>query len=226
MSVLPLSRWVVKTRKTILWVGLPVGLAIVLAPRLTSWFPFTFPFAHSAQDACSFGPVSNAQYRAMLSKARSIERWTWLSPKSAEEVLLKQFREVSDSSASPDVKIAAMHAVFRALGADFRNTNADDETYARVAKGGGQLAFSYAIAVTRIGVISLPGNAWLIGSLKGPKHPSIPYTSEAASYRKGGFSFTVHFPNPFDPVPDVQWRGQRACPQVPPDEFESIVRGN
>lgn len=226
MSVSFLPRWVVKISKTFLWVGLLVGLAVILAPRLTSWIPFTFPFAHPEQDACEFGPVTNAQYRAMLSKARSIQRWTWLPRKSAESVLLKQFLDVSDNSPSPYVKIAAMHAVFRALGADFRNTHADDETYARAAKGGGALSFSYALPVPRVGVISLPANAWLIGRLNGPMHVSIMYSSEAASYRKGGFAFTVHFPNPIDQIPNILGRGPHVCPPVPPNELKASFEEN
>jgi hypothetical protein len=226
MSVFHLPRWVVKTSKAILWGGMLVGLAIILAPRLTSWFPFTFPFAHPEQDACQFGPVTNAEYRAMLSKARSIQRWTWLPQKTAERVLLKQFLHVSDNSPSPYVKIAAMHAVFRALGADFRNTYANEETYARAAKGGGIIGFSYALPVPRIGVVSLPANAWLIGALNGPKHVNISGSSEEASYRKGGFSFTVHFPNPVDQIPNILGRGPDSCPPVPPNELKASFEEN
>jgi hypothetical protein len=50
--------------------------------------------------------------------------------------------------------------------------------------------------------MSLPANAWLIGALNGPMHVNIPDSSEAASYRKGGFSFAVHFPNPVDQTPN------------------------
>jgi hypothetical protein len=226
MSVFPLPRWVAKTRKAILWAGLLVGLAIIFAPRLTSWFPFTFPFAHPEQDACEFGPVTNAEYRTMLSKARSIQRWTWLPLESAGRVLLNQFRVVSDSNPSPYVKIAAMHAVFRALGADFRNTYADEETIARVAKDGGTLSFSYALPVPRIGVISLPANAWLMGSINGPMRASVLYAPEAARYHKGAFDFIVHFPNPIDAIPDTLGRGPDSCPPVPPNELQASFEEN
>ena len=205
--------------KQIIKYALLVGLIIFLAPRLTSWFDFTFPFAHPEQDACQFGPVTNAEYRAMLSKARSIQRWTWLRT-NAEGVLLKQFKEVSENSPSPYVKIAAMHAVYRALGADFRNDHADAESYARVAKEGGSVSFSYALAVPRIGVISLPANAWLIGSLNGPVH------REATPYGKGYFAFTVYFPNPIDQIPDVLGRGPDSCPPVPARELEASFEAN
>jgi hypothetical protein len=216
MSAFRLSRWVVKTSKAILW----VGLAIISAPRLTSWFPFTSHFAHPEQDACQFGPVTNTEYGAMLSKAQSIQRWTWLPQKSAERVLLQQFLKVSDNSPSPYVKIAAMHAVFRALGADFRNITGGFG-YASVAQRGGIVGFSYALPVPRIGVMSLPANAWLIGVLNGPMH-----VSEAASYRKGGFSFIVHFPNPIDQIPNVLGRGPDACPPVPPNELKTSFEEN
>jgi hypothetical protein len=225
MSAFLLPRWVVKAGKAILWIGLLVGMAIISAPRLISWFPFTFPFAHPEQDACQFGPVTNAEYRAMLSKARSIQRWTWLPLESAGRVLMSQFRNVSDNSPSPYVKIAAMHAVFRALGADFRHINAGGE-YAWVAQRGGTIGFSYALPVPRIGVISFPANAWLMGRINGPMHDSFLYTLEAARYHKGAFDFIVYFPNPIDQIPDVLGRGPDSCPPVPPDELKASFEEN
>jgi hypothetical protein len=141
-----------------------IGLLALALPRLTSWLPFTLPFAHPEQDECTFGPVTNAEYRAMLLKARSLQRWRWLGSKTADE-LLKQFLEVSEGSSSPYVKIAAMHAVFRAIGADFRNNNLfGDDMFDRVSKKGGTISYNYALAVPRIGVLALPGNAWFIGA--------------------------------------------------------------
>lgn len=162
----------------------------------------------------------------MLSKARSIQRWTWLPRKTAGEVLLNQFQEVSGHSQSPYVKIAAMHAVLRALGADFRNTTANSSTYASTAKGGGVLHFSYALPVPRIGVLSLPANAWLIGAINGPMHPTNLYSRESGQYRKGTIRFIVHFPNPIDQIPDVLGRGSDPCPPVPPNELIPFFEEN
>jgi hypothetical protein len=207
-----------------MWKVIKYGILILLLalalPRLTSWLPFTFPFAHPEQDECTFGPVTNAEYRAMLSKARSLQRWRWLGSKP-EAVLLKQFLEVSENSSSPYVKISAMHAVFRAIGADFRNNGlSGDDIFARVSKKGGTISYSYALPVPRIGVLALPGNAWFIGSLKGPPH-SIEGLSRV-KYRQGQVYFISHFPNPVDQIPDVLWRGAVSCPPVPPEGLEAF----
>jgi hypothetical protein len=140
---------------------------VFVTPRLTTWIPLTFPFAHPEQDACTFGPVTNPEYREMLAKARSIQRWTWLGSKP-EDQLLKQFSEVSGNNPSPYVKIAAMHAVLRALGADFRNIGRfSDGMFDQVSKKGGTIQYNYALPVPRIGALSgWPGDAWFIGGLK------------------------------------------------------------
>jgi hypothetical protein len=150
--------------------GALIAVAVFAVPRLTTWLPFTLPFAHPEQDNCTFGPVSNAEYRAMLLKARSLQRWKWLGPNAADE-LLKQFLEVSEGSSSPYVKIAAIHAVLRALGAEFRNNGLfSEDMFNRVSTKGGAIQNNYALPVTRIGVFSVwPGNAWFIGDLKGPR---------------------------------------------------------
>jgi hypothetical protein len=82
-----------------------VATAVVfVVPRLTTWLPFTLPFYNMDQDRCTFGPVSNAEYREMLSKARSLQRWKWLGSNPAQE-LLAEFLNVSGSSPSPYVKL-------------------------------------------------------------------------------------------------------------------------
>jgi hypothetical protein len=199
----------------------PLVLAI---PRLTNWIPAALPFSHPEQDACTFGPITNAEYRAMLSKARSLQRWTWLGSNAADQ-LLKQFIEVSGGNSSPYLKIAAMHAILRALGADFRNNGLFSEgMFSRVSKQGGTIQYNYALPVPRIGVLSAwPGDAWLIGALKGP--PSSTDAAARPKPRQGEVYFVVWHPNPIDPNPDVLGREDVTCPPVPPRELEDFFTG-
>ena len=203
-----------------------VSAFLVFAPpRLTTWIPLTFPFAHPEQDACTFGPVTNADYREMLSKARSAQRWTWLGTKP-EDQLEKQLLEVSGNDPSPYVKIAAMHAVLRALGADFRsNGRFSDGMFDRVSTKGGVIQYSYALSVPRIGALSgWPGDAWFIGGLKGP--PSSTDVVARAKYRQGEVYFVVWYPRPvIDRIPDhVFARGTISCPPVPPQALEDYFK--
>lgn len=201
--------------------GTLVAAVVFVVPRLTTWLPFTLPFAHMDQDRCTFGPVSNAQYREMLSKARSIQRWKWLGSSPARD-LLGEFLQVSESSSSPYVKIAAIHAVMRAYGADFRNNG--PFSFDRVSTKGGMVQYNYALPVPRVGVFSAwPGEAWFIGDLKGPVSSFDQEVSP--ELRQGQVYFVVHLPNPFDPIPDVLQRGSTSCPSVPPEELQSSFSG-
>jgi hypothetical protein len=200
--------------------GALIAVAVFAIPRLTTWLPFTLQFAHPEQDNCTFGPVSNAEYCAMLLKARSLQRWKWLGPNAADE-LLKQFLEVSKGSSSPYVKIAAIHAVLRALGAEFRNNGLfSQDIFNRVSTKGGAIPNNYALPVPRIGVFSVwPGNAWFIGALKGPRSS----TDGPASPRQGQVYFVVHLPNPIDPIPNTLWWGEISCPPVPPQDLQTFL---
>jgi hypothetical protein len=204
-------------RRVVKYAVLILFPALVLS-WLTSWFPFTLLFAHPEQDECTFGPVTNAEYRGMLSKARSLRRGRSLSSNPPYE-LSEHFLEVSQNSSSPYVKIAAMHAVLRALGANFRNST---DLFNRASKTGGTISYHYSLAVPRIGVAALPGNAWFIGSLRGPQ-PSTYISS--IPYRQGEVYFTAHFPNPVDQIPNALWQGPALCPPVPPKELESFFAG-
>ena len=202
-----------------------IALVVFAVPRLTTWFPFTFPFHHPEQDECSFGPVTNVEYRAMLAKARSLQRWTWITDSTTftmeHEILSKQFSKVSGNSSSPYVKIAAMHAIFRALGADFRNAN-DFGGADHVFSTHQSVTYHYSLSVPRIGVVAIvPGNAWLVGALNGPPRTGDWYT--AKHYPKGRLSLITHFPNLIDPIPSHAFRrGSTSCPPVPSIDLQEF----
>jgi hypothetical protein len=201
--------------------GALAAAVVFVVPRLTTWLPFTLPFDHTDQDRCTFGPVSNAEYREMLSKARSFQRWKWLGSNPTRE-LFGEFLQVSDSSSSPYVKIAAIHAVMRAYGADFRNNGSF--SFDRVSAEGGIVQYNYALPVPRVGVFSVwPGEAWFMGDLKGPVSSFDQKVSPQT--RQGQVHFVVHLPNPFDPIPDVLRRGSASCPSVPSEELQNSFSG-
>jgi len=205
----------------ILKYGALVAAVVFTVPRLTTWLPFTLPFDHGEQDRCTFGTVSNAEYREMLSKARSLQRWKWLGSNTPQD-LQGEFLQISESSSSPYVKIAAIHAVLRALGAEFRNNGPFNFEY--VSARGGMVQFNYALPVPRIGVFSVwPGEAWFIGDLKGPVSSFDQKTSPQV--HQGQVHFAFHMPNPMDPIPDVLWWGNTSCPPVPSEELIGFFSG-
>jgi hypothetical protein len=73
---------------------------------------------HSDQDTCTFGPVSNERYRALLAEARRRQATTWAripwDSQRAATLLNERFDDLSHSMASIYERLAAMHAITRA----------------------------------------------------------------------------------------------------------------
>ena len=120
-----------------------------------------------------------------------------------------------------------MHAVFRALGADFRNNgHFSNGMFDRVSTKGGTIQYNNALPVPRVGALSgWPGNAWLIGELKGP--PSSTDAAARPKRRQGEVYFILWYPRPIvDRIPDhVFVRSDVSCPPVPPQELEGYFAG-
>ena len=204
------------------WIAFIFCAALVssVTPLLTSWLPIPDPFNHPDQDQCTFGPVSNPEYLAMLAKAKAIQRWHWLGTKPAEEIR-SQFEEVAAGNPSPYIKIAAMHAVLRGLGADFRHTIPSNAAFSYAAERAGAVSYHYALAVPRLGVFSgWPGHAWLIGQIGGP-------INSYEKTRQGEVDFIIWYPKPIiDVIPShALARGNVSCPPTPPQDLASSFAG-
>jgi hypothetical protein len=115
-----------------------------------------------------------------------------------------------------------MHAIFRALGADFRNNGRfNNGMFERVSTKGGTIQYNYALPVPRVGALYVwPGDAWLIGGLNGP--PSSTDVAARAKSGKGQVYFIVWYPVPIiDRIrDDVFVRSDVSCPPVPPQDLE------
>ena len=116
---------------------------IFIAAFLAWWiWPMVDP--HWEQDRCSFGSVSNEEYRAMLKEANSLidNKWpSWRSEvnnwtetgiilrpfsnryHSMNKVMFKRVKKLSDKQTTIDGKVAAMHAVLRAHGASYKRSH-------------------------------------------------------------------------------------------------------
>jgi hypothetical protein len=203
-------------------------LALPLA-ALTTVLVSTFVPPRQEQDDCSFGAVTNAEYRTMLSTARSLRWKSIFAHEKLEDALLAQFVRVSGNNPSPYVKVASMHAVLRAWGGDFRNINERQfgkqaDQYEKASHEGGGVSFNYAVTVPQIGLTSLPGQAWFIGHLNGPLASTAAY--DRKKYRQGRFYFVAWRPNPIDPIPsDVFRPGDSSCPPVPAENLANFFSG-
>jgi hypothetical protein len=117
-----------------------VSLA-VLAAGYGMWrYWWTALDHHSEQDACSFGPVTNEEYRQMLARVKALQaegkgHWAPLrgptrsyvtasppGPPGVPEQLAARMNELSEGMTSLYDRRMAMHAVMRAAGAYLHNS--------------------------------------------------------------------------------------------------------
>lgn len=142
----------------IAWIALGCGVVLWLAWLYIRPHLDTRP----EQDACSFGPVTNERYRELLAEARhrqSSGRWPRLSGHGGDMNANLQFRldDLMEGMESIYERIAAMHAVMRALGANYRVTSPDAENAFEVARHSarngeyGSPMFVYVMDVHKIG---------------------------------------------------------------------------
>jgi hypothetical protein len=88
-------------------------------------------YSYSDQNNCAFGPVSNARYRAYLEEAKN-RQWTrWSAFSRDDQQIGRELRSrLADMLAEGGTvyeRIAVMHAILRAIGAEYLNTNGRTE---------------------------------------------------------------------------------------------------
>lgn len=181
---------------------------------------------HPDQDECAFGPVSNQRYRELLAEAEKYQwrNWPFLiwTEGTLQQLLNAQFQTMINDASSPYEKIATMHAILRGIAADFLYIQpSSTDPFAYVSERGGWISFGYQINVNRLALFYPFGRTgWLIGSLAGPKRSSS-LTDFDRKHAQGDVHLVVHYPNPFDPIPDILHRGPKSCPGVPNSDLVS-----
>lgn len=200
--------------KALKWIALAIvlGLAVAYgAPLLTTY---------GEQDDCTFGPVSNEQYREYLKRAKELSSETpgsfsW-NQQEATARFDGLFERLIDGKSSVYERVAAAHALLRSFGAQYRNTNdMRPDPYAAVAAKGGVVSFNYYLDVNRLGLVHpfllqvFMRRARIAANLYGPGHfPRGPAPSSAGDIR-----FSVNYPA-FDTQPSND-RAAEQCPLVP-----------
>jgi hypothetical protein len=198
---------------------LPVVIMLVLAAVYGGPLLLTY-IMNGEQDECSFGPVSNAQYRDYLRRAKELSSQAPGSFSSnhleAEARFNELFDRLIDGKRSVYERVAASHALLRSFGAQYRNTNGmRPDPYATVAKKGGVVSFSYYLDVNRLGVGLF--NPLLI--FRRTTYISALLTGPGDFYRGlvpsvvGDIRFNVNYPV-FDTRPPDD-RAPESCPLVP-----------
>jgi hypothetical protein len=132
--------------------------------------------SHAEQDDCAFGPVSNQQYRGYLLEAKNRQRTKWPAFDSENREMDRQLNfRLSDmlgAEKSIYIRIAIMHAILRALGAEYLNTNGrrDVDSYEAAVKHRQPVVFNYQLDINRFVWFQLyPRQVWLQAVLADPQ---------------------------------------------------------
>lgn len=191
-------------------------LPLVIVSGLAAAYGLPFLNTSGEQDDCGFGPVSNARYRDYLARAKHLysrepNRFSW-DDRQASALLNQLFEQLVDQNTSVYERVAAAHALLRALGAQYQNTNDmrfPDPYAAVIANSGGFVVFEYLLDINRLGLFSpIKRQSWVIAQLTGPgDFYRGPIPSEAGDIR-----FDVKYPV-WEPR-DIK-RAPAQCPPVP-----------
>ena len=209
-----ISRRTLRVRK---W--LPLAIMLVLAAAYGGPLLLTY-ITNGEQDECSFGPVSNVQYRDYLRRAKELSSNTPGSftpnDREARARFDELFERLIDGKPSVYERVAASHALLRSFGAQYRNTNGmRPDPYETVARKGGFVGFSYYLDINRLGVgllhplLLFRRTAYISANLTGPGDF---YRGPVPSV-VGDIRFNVNYPA-FDTRPPDD-RAPENCPLVP-----------
>jgi hypothetical protein len=176
---------------------------------------------HWDQDNCSFGPVSNERYRQLLSeaKARQAKDWPPLVRDyyKASMAVENRMRDLSREMTSVYERIAAMHAIMRAMGANYLNAGFPEarpfERAAQIGNGAG-VAFEYRIDINRLGFfLPVLREVGMVARLSAGPSSSQGFPLPNSDSR-GEFAFRVHFPSLLENTVIIP--RDQTCPLVPP----------
>lgn len=186
---------------------------------------------HPEQDACSFGPVSNARYRELLSEAKRRQGSIWpplVRDQYKASVLLKaRFDDLIGRSTNVYERIAGMHAILRALGADYRRASSGRfDPYERSMQFPGVVGFDYHIDINRLGFFGL---FWrrglLVGNIASSDIKDPGQTTSTVRVQQGDISIAAIFPKLLETyhfVPRSEFG--EVCPPVPtPEQAERFT---
>jgi hypothetical protein len=171
--------------------------------------------SHAEQDNCSFGPVSNAQYRSYLSEAKDRQRTKWPSfsndDKDIERQLNFRLSDMLGEEKSIYVRIAMMHAILRAIGAEYLNSDGYRlDVHKDSFERGQTIRSNYQVDINRLVRFQLyPRQIWLLAVITDP--------TAASSVKRYGYQHFVAHILYFVDRPPEQFlaKSGQDCPPVP-----------
>jgi len=173
---------------------------------------------HPDQDNCVFGPVSNEQYRAYLLEAqnRRQTRWPALSRNDQEigRQLSSRLSDMLGEETTLYARVAITHAILRAIGAEYLNTNGRKESdpYDGASSRRRSVEFHYQVDINRLVFFHpYPRRLWIVAVISDPDliRPEI-------AQKYGDLRISAALVSLFDHPPDefLASSGQ-SCPPSP-----------
>lgn len=202
---------------------------VLLAAIIANYVPLIN--THKKQDECSFGPVTNEDYLGYLKRAKDRLTISFYVDRRPLAIKLDElFSSISRSDDNVFMRLAAMHATLRALGAEYRNTNGNNvdegrsDPYDYSSKSLVSISFNYLLDINRLWIFwPWPRDAWIVGSLAGPRdrRPLVPLFPKS----QGEIRFIVNGPSPIEhPLGPPEIKANGLCPPIPAlslaDKFE------
>lgn len=172
---------------------------------------------YSEHDNCTFGPVSNAEYRALLADAKAKRRVRWLpfddSDKIISAELSAELIEMGRAEPSLYRRVAMVHAVARAHGAHYLNVN---QGRAWTPYESALISFNYEVDISRfIRLQRYPRQVWINATIWNPAG-----TQPNRSRDDDGLSISAYALWIFDrPGNSVLTDLNEACPPIPSAEL-------
>jgi hypothetical protein len=195
-----------------------IALAVMVA--LVGIYFGPLLITHPAQDACTFGTVSNERYRQLLAEAKRRQATTWPAlvwdNKKTMALLNKRVDDLSGGTTSVYERLAAMHAVVRALGGDYRQTEADVENPFGSQNRSGLVGYDYHVDLNGVGFFApIWRHMWVIGTLVFNAHGGSIVQDRRRS-QPGNIDFIVWYPSFFDSYITVERsKFGESCPRLP-----------
>ncbi|KRR19557.1 hypothetical protein CQ14_17225 [Bradyrhizobium lablabi] len=190
--------------------------AIIIAANYTPLL-----FLHSDQDNCAFGPVSNEQYRAYLREAKNRQRTKWSAFSRDDQGIGRELRSrLSDMDADGATvyeRIAIMHAILRAIGAEYLSTDGRTEAdpFEGARKRRRDVEFHYRVDINRLVFFQpYPRQEWIIATIQDPDIPR-PEITKLYGDRSISAAMVSIFDHP--PLEFLTPSGQ-SCPPSPSPE--------
>ncbi len=203
--------------------------AIVILLVVLGIYLWPLSQTHREQDTCSFGPVTNERYRDLLGEAKRRHESTWppivWDKDKTDATLNKRFDDLSRGMTSVYERLAAMHAVIRAIGGDYRRSGFGlSNPFAKAVEGAGIMSYQYHVDLNRLGMF-FPIRRQLLVGVSLIVRDGVTVAQNKNRESRGDIQFGVRFPMILENYQLIERSSfGESCPVVPDPTLAESLR--